>query len=58
MTLKTLLDGLKILSTNVDENFEVKDNKTKTFINILNSLKIEGKVLVVIKELTDELLAE
>ena len=40
----------------VVENFEVKDNKTKTFINILNSLKIEGKVLVVIKELTDELI--
>ena len=40
----------------VVENFEVKDNKTKTFINILNSLKIEGKVLVVIKELTEELI--
>ena len=38
------------------ENFEVKDNKTKTFINILESLKIEGKVLVVVKELTDELI--
>ena len=27
MTLKTLLDGLKILGTNADENFEVKDIK-------------------------------
>ena len=40
----------------VVDKFEVKDNKTKTFIDILSTLKIEGKVLVVIKELTDELI--
>ena len=38
------------------EKFEVKDNKTKTFIKTLKDLKIEGKVLVVVKELTDELI--
>ena len=40
----------------VVENFDVKDNKTKTFIKTLESLKIEGKVLVVVKELTDNLI--
>ena len=38
------------------EKFEVKDNKTKTFIKTLKDLKIEGKTLVVVKELTDELI--
>ena len=38
------------------EKFEVKDNKTKTFIKTLKDLKIEGKVLLVVKELTDELI--
>jgi large subunit ribosomal protein L4 len=38
------------------ENFDVKDNKTKTFIKALETLKIEGKVLVVVKELTENLI--
>lgn len=38
------------------EKFDVKDNKTKTFIKTLETLKIEGKVLVVVKELTDNLI--
>ena len=40
----------------VVDNFEVKDNKTKTFSKILSDLKIEGKVLVVVKELTENLI--
>ena len=40
----------------VVEKFEVKDNKTKGFIKLLNTLKLEGKTLVVVKELTDELI--
>ena len=35
---------------------DVKDAKTKTFIKMLETLKIEGKVLVVVKELTDNLI--
>ena len=38
------------------EKFDVKDAKTKTFIKMLETLKIEGKVLVVVKELTDNLI--
>ena len=40
----------------VVEKFEVKDSKTKGFIKLLNTLKLEGKTLVVVKELTDELI--
>ena len=38
------------------EKFDVKDSKTKTFVKMLETLKIEGKVLVVVKELTDNLI--
>ena len=38
------------------EKFDVKDNKTKTFIKTLETLKVEGKVLVVVKELTENLI--
>ena len=38
------------------ETFEVKDNKTSSFIKLLDILKIEGKVLIVVKELTNELI--
>ena len=38
------------------EKFEVKDNKTKTFIKALDGIKVSGKVLLVVKELTDELI--
>ena len=40
----------------VVENIDVKDAKTKTFTNILETLKIEGKVLVVVKELNENLI--
>ena len=38
------------------ENIDVKDAKTKTFTNLLETLKIEGKVLVVVKELSENLI--
>ena len=38
------------------EKFDVKDNKTKTFIKMLDALKVEGKALVVVKELTENLI--
>ena len=37
------------------EKFEVKDNKTKTFTKLLDTLKVSGKVLIVVSELTDNL---
>ena len=40
----------------VVENIDVKDAKTKTFTNILETLKIEGKVLIVVKELNENLI--
>ena len=40
----------------VVEKFDVKDSKTKGFIKLLNTLKLEGKSLIVVKELTDELI--
>ena len=40
----------------VVENFDVKTNKTKDFIKILEALKLEGKTLIVIKELTDNII--
>ena len=40
----------------VVEKFDVKDSKTKGFIKLLNTLKLECKTLVVVKELTDELI--
>ena len=38
------------------EKFEVKTNKTKDFIKLLEDLKITGKTLIVVKELTDNLI--
>ena len=38
------------------EKFEVKDNKTTSFVKLLSTLKIEGKALIVVSELTDELI--
>ena len=38
------------------ENFDVKTNKTKDFIKLLENLKVEGKTLIVVKELTDNLI--
>lgn len=40
----------------VVENFDVETNKTKDFIKMLENLKIEGKTLIVVKELTDNLI--
>ena len=40
----------------VVDKFEVKDNKTKTFAKVLETLKIEGKALIVVKELNENLI--
>lgn len=40
----------------VVENFDVKTNKTKDFVKVLGELKLEGKTLIVVKELTDNLI--
>ena len=40
----------------VVDKFDVKNAKTKDFTKLLDALKIEGKVLVVVSELTDELI--
>ena len=40
----------------VVENFDAKSNKTKDFKNALENLKLEGKTLIVVKELTDNLI--
>jgi len=40
----------------VVEKFDAKSNKTKDFIKTLESLKLEGKTLIVVKELTDNLI--
>ena len=39
----------------VVDKFDVKNAKTKDFTKLLDTLKIEGKVLVVVSELTDNL---
>ena len=38
------------------EKLDIKTNKTKDFIKLLEDLKIEGKTLIVVKELTDNLI--
>ena len=38
------------------EKFEVKEAKTKAFIKLLEDIKVNGKTLIVVKELTDELI--
>ena len=40
----------------VVENFDINSNKTKDFMKVLEDLKITGKALIVVKELTDELI--
>ena len=40
----------------VIENFDIKSNKTKDFVKVLEELKLEGKTLIVVKELTDNLI--
>ena len=51
LSYKAANKGIMVL-----EKFDVKDAKTKTFIKMLETLKIEGKVLVVVKELTENLI--
>lgn len=51
LSYKAANKGIMVL-----EKFDVKDAKTKTFIKMLETLKVEGKVLVVVKELTDNLI--
>ena len=38
------------------EKFEEKKKKTKAFIKLLEDIKVNGKTLIVVKELTDELI--
>lgn len=38
------------------DNFDVKTNKTKDMINILNTIKAEKNILIVVNELTDNLI--
>ena len=40
----------------VVDDIKLESNKTKDFIKLLESLKINGKALIVVKELTDELI--
>ncbi len=40
----------------VVDDIKLKTNKTKDFKDLLKAIKVEGKVLVVVKELTDELI--
>ena len=40
----------------VVENIELSSNKTKDFIKLLEDLKVTGKTLIVVKELTDNLI--
>ena len=40
----------------VVESFELKTNKTKDFVKLLEDLKLNGKTLIVVKELTDNLI--
>ena len=38
------------------EDIKLKEGKTKAFKDLLKTIKVEGKALVVVKELTDELI--
>ena len=40
----------------VVDDIKLKTNKTKDFKDLLKAIKVEGKALVVVKELTDELI--
>ena len=40
----------------VVEDLKLKESKTKAFKALLETLKVEGKALIVVKELTDELI--
>lgn len=57
LALKSAL-AYKSLESNliVVDTFKVESNKTKAMKDALNSLKVEGKVLIVVSELTDEVI--
>ena len=51
LTYKTRENGIVVV-----ENIELSSNKTKDFIKLLEDLKVTGKTLIVVKELTDNLI--
>lgn len=51
LTYKARENGIVVV-----ENIELSSNKTKDFIKLLEDLKVTGKTLIVIKELTDNLI--
>ena len=51
LTYKARENGIVVV-----ENIELSSNKTKDFIKLLEDLKVTGKTLIVVKELTDNLI--
>ena len=51
LTYKARENGIVVV-----ENIELSNNKTKDFIKLLEDLKVTGKTLIVVKELTDNLI--
>lgn len=51
LTYKARENGIVVV-----ENIELSNNKTKDFIKLLEDLKVSGKTLIVVKELTDNLI--
>ena len=51
LTYKARENGIVVV-----ENIELSSNKTKDFIKLLEDLKVSGKTLIVVKELTDNLI--
>ena len=43
-------------SVKIVDKLELKDHKTKNFVAILNTLKLEGKILVVVKDYDENIL--
>lgn len=51
LTYKARENGIIVV-----ENIELSSNKTKDFIKLLEDLKVTGKTLIIVKELTDNLI--
>ena len=51
LTYKARENGIVVV-----DNIELSSNKTKDFIKLLEDLKVTGKTLIVVKELTDNLI--
>ena len=51
LTYKARENGIVVV-----ENIELSSNKTKDFIKLLEDLKVTGKTLIIVKELTDNLI--